>query len=62
MTRQPFPGTIIPKNRWDPLFPTLIALYPAPTNTGIVNNYFFSGSDRNDTNTYDFKGDHNLQR
>ena len=60
MTRQPFPGNLIPRNRWDPLFPTLLALYPAPRNNQIVNNYFFSSADRNDTNTYDFKGDHNI--
>jgi hypothetical protein len=60
MTRQPFPGNIVPKNRWDPLVGALIALYPQPTSTGIVNNYFFSGADRNDWNNYDFKGDHNF--
>jgi hypothetical protein len=60
MTRQLFPGNVIPKNRWDPLFPALMALYPAPTTTGIVNNYYFSGADRNDWNNYDFKGDENF--
>src|SRR5262245_9050890 len=30
-TRQAFPGNIVPKNRWDPLFPKLLALYPLPT-------------------------------
>ena len=37
-----------------------MALYPAATNTGIVNNYYFSGADRNDWNNYDFKGDENF--
>jgi len=60
MTRQPFPGDIIPKARWDPLFPALLALYPAPTNTANVNNYYFSGVDRNGWNSYDFKGDENF--
>ena len=60
MTRQMFPGDIIPKNRWDPLFPALMALYPATTTTGIVNNYYFSAADRNDWNNYDFKGDENF--
>jgi len=60
MTRQPFPGDIIPKNRWDPLFPALMALYPAPTTTALVNNYYFSAADRNDWNNYDFKGDENF--
>jgi hypothetical protein len=60
MTRQMFPGSIIPKNRWDPLFPALMALYPATTTTGIVNNYYFSAADRNTWNNYDFKGDENF--
>jgi Carboxypeptidase regulatory-like domain/TonB dependent receptor len=60
MTRQMFPGDIIPKTRWDPLFPALLALYPSPINTGIVNNYYFSAADRNDWNNYDFKGDENF--
>jgi hypothetical protein len=60
MTRQPFAGDLIPKSRWDPLYPKLLALYPAPTTTAIVNNYYFSGADRNDWNNYDFKGDHSF--
>lgn len=57
MTRQQFAGNVISKARWDPLFLALMALYPAPTTTGIVNNYYFSGADRNGWNNYDFKGD-----
>jgi len=60
MTRQPFPGDIIPKARWDPLFPALLALYPAPGNSANVNNYYFSGVDSNTWNNYDFKGDENF--
>ena len=60
MTRQMFPGDVIPKSRWDPLFPALLALYPAPVTAGIVNNYYFSAADRNDWNNYDFKGDENF--
>jgi hypothetical protein len=58
-TRQPFPGNVIPRNRWDPLVPKLLALYPNPTDPGrIVNNFFYSPSESNDVNTYDAKGDH----
>ena len=60
MTRSMFPGDIIPRSRWDPLFPALLALYPEPTTSGIVNNYYFSAADRNDWNNYDFKGDENF--
>jgi hypothetical protein len=60
-TRQPFPGNVVPRNRWDPLAPKLLDLYPRPNlSTGIVNNYFFAPNESNDVNTYDFKGDHNL--
>lgn len=37
--RDPFPGNIIPANRLDPNALSLLSLYPAPTNTGVVNNY-----------------------
>lgn len=60
MQRQPFPNRIIPKNRWDPLVPKLLTLYPAATTAVIANNYFFSPSESNDQNTYDIKGDHNI--
>lgn len=58
---RPFPGNVIPRNRWDPLFPKLLALYPLPTDPSrIVNNYFYAPSESNDVNTYDVKGDHNI--
>ncbi|MBI3208663.1 MAG: TonB-dependent receptor [Candidatus Solibacter usitatus] len=60
-TRTAFPGNIVPKNRWDPLFPKLLALYPLPTDTTkIVNNFFYAPSESNNVNTLDLKGDHNL--
>lgn len=60
-TRQQFPGNVIPRNRWDPLFPKLLALYPLPTDPSKINaNHFYSGSESNDVNSTDIKGDHNL--
>ena len=60
-TRQQFPGNVIPASRWDPLFSKLLDLYPRPNNgSGIANNYFFAPSEKNDVDSYDFKGDHNL--
>jgi hypothetical protein len=60
-TRQPFPGNVVPRNRWDPLAPKLLDLYPLPTDPSrITNNFFFSPSESNDVNTYDIKGDHNI--
>jgi hypothetical protein len=37
--RDPFPGNIIPANRLDPNAVALLNLYPAPTNSGLVNNF-----------------------
>ena len=60
-TRQPFPGNTVPKNRWDPLFPKLLALYPLPTdNSKITDNYFYSPTETNNVDTVDLKGDYNL--
>lgn len=62
-TRQQFPGNIVPKSRWDPLFPKLLALYPAQTigdASRIANNHFYAGSESNDVNSFDIKGDHNI--
>ncbi len=60
-TRRPFPGNIVPRNRWDPLVPKILALYPRPTdNSKIVSNYFYTPSEKNNVDSYDFKGDHNL--
>ncbi len=60
-TRMPFPGNIVPLNRWDPLASKLINLYPVPTdNSKLANNYFFAPTESNNVNTYDFKGDHNF--
>jgi hypothetical protein len=60
-TRQAFPGNTIPRSRWDPLFPKLLALYPLPTdNSRIANNFFYAPSEKNDVDTYDVKGDHNI--
>src|SRR5215470_5182281 len=38
-TRDPFPGNIIPADRLDQNAIALLNLYPAPTNSGVVNNY-----------------------
>ena len=60
-TRQPFPGNTVPKNRWDPLFPKLLALYPLPTdNSKITDNFFYSPTESNNVDTLDVKGDYNV--
>ena len=37
--RTPFPNNVIPQNRIDPIARNLMQLYPAPTTSGLVNNY-----------------------
>ena len=60
MTRQPFPGNIVPVARWDPLFQKIESLYPLPTKAGLANNFFYAPSETNDNDAFDFKGDHYL--
>ncbi len=40
-TRQPFPGNIIPSNRFDSVAEQLINLYPTPQNGKLSNNYTY---------------------
>jgi hypothetical protein len=39
-TRDPFPGSIIPANRFDPITSRLVQSYPLPTQPGLANNQF----------------------
>ena len=36
-SRQPFPGNVIPADRWDPVTAKLINAYPLPTGPGLAN-------------------------
>jgi hypothetical protein len=61
--RQPFPGNIIPKSRWDPVTSKLIELYPASNILGrdnLPDNYFYSPSNSDDAHQADIRLDHNL--
>ncbi len=40
-TRRPFPGNIIPSNRFDSVAQQLINLYPTPQNGNLSNNYTY---------------------
>lgn len=62
-TRSPFAGNTIPQTRWDQVTAAVIKLYPASNIAGrdnLPDNYFYSPTDRNDADQYDFRGDHNL--
>ncbi len=61
--RQPFPNSIIPADRFDPVSMNVLALYPAPNISGrdhLPNNYFYSPSQTNDADQYDFRWDNNF--
>lgn len=62
-TRSPFPGNIIPSTRWDPVTAAVIKEYPVSNIAGrdnLPDNYFYSPTDKNDADQYDFRGDHNF--
>ena len=61
--RLAFPGNAVPRSRWDPVTPQIIANYPMPNIPGrenSPNNFFFAPSDTDDSNQYDIKIDHNF--
>ena len=56
--RTPFPGNIIPRDRWDPVAAQLINLYPLPNGSGISNNYTGNNLREQDHSTMDARIDH----
>lgn len=65
LVRDPFPGNIIPANRFDPAAAKLLALFPAP-NVNVAtgkypqNNYFASTPGQLQTDQGDVRVDHRL--
>lgn len=49
----------LPANRLDPAAIKLLGLYPAPTGSGTVNNYFKNAKTPNNINQYDIRIDEN---
>lgn len=39
LCRQPFPGNVIPSNRFSKVAQNLLSLYPPPINNNLINNY-----------------------
>jgi hypothetical protein len=58
VTRQPFPGNVIPKDRWDPVTAKLMNAYPLPTSTALANNLVTTPSRTQDWNQFDLRVDH----
>jgi hypothetical protein len=59
-TRTLFPGNVIPASRFDPVAKTLVALYPAPQNSGLNANYLVNSPVKSDLTRWDFKSDANV--
>ncbi len=63
LERLPFAGNRVPSSRFDPIVMAVIANYPNPNVPGrdnLPNNYFFAPTDRETSNQYDIKADHNI--
>ncbi|MBI4892052.1 MAG: TonB-dependent receptor [Acidobacteria bacterium] len=60
VTRQPFPGNVIPSSRFDSVGKTLIDLYPATQNSSLSANYLVNSPVKSDLMRWDFKTDVNL--
>ncbi len=61
--RAPFAGNIIPQTRWDPVTAAVVKEYPVSNIAGrdnLADNYYYSPTDKNDSDQYDFRGDHNI--
>ena len=66
-TRSPFPGNVIPKERFDPVAVNLLKYWVAPNNYGAVtnpftyaNDYFLSGKAPSNDDKFDSRIDHNF--
>src|SRR5262249_42166711 len=59
-TRTAFAGNIIPANRISPISKVYQSFLPAPTNSGLQNNYLGSVPVAYDNNTFNTKVDYNL--
>jgi outer membrane receptor protein involved in Fe transport len=59
-THLPFPGNIIPTNRLSSVATGLASLYPAPTNSNLVNNYNGITPTSAEANHIFARGDHNF--
>jgi hypothetical protein len=56
-TGQPFPGNIIPPERFDAVGATLVGLYPEPQSPGIASNYVYQAPVRQDIEKWDVRTD-----
>jgi hypothetical protein len=70
LTGRPFPGNVVPRERWDPAAARIVeALIPAPNTAGqpvaggqSIRNYVINPEQRREDDQFDVKVDHNLGR
>ena len=58
VTRQAFPGNVIPQNRWDPVTAKLMNAYPMPTSSALSSNLVTTPSRTQNWNQFDVRVDH----
>src|SRR5437899_2421060 len=58
--RTPFPGNIIPRDRWDSRSVNLMALYPLPNLPGLANTFAYNGPGSQTNQTTDARIDHHF--
>ncbi len=58
--RDPFPGNIIPKSRFDPIGAKLAGFYPATNKPGLTQNFLYNPPNVTDRDHYDIKIDHTI--
>ena len=58
LTGEPFPGNVIPADRFDPLAANFVNLYPDPNQDGLKNNYLVNPDSTNTINQGDLRLDH----
>jgi len=59
-TGAPFPGSLIPKNRIDPIASAIASLYPLPNRSTPGQDFVGSPVQRDDNNHFDIRLDHNV--
>ncbi len=60
LTGEPFPGNVIPADRFSPLARSFINLYPDPNQDGLINNYLVNPATITSANQGDLRLDHQL--
>jgi hypothetical protein len=57
LARDPFPGNLIPRNRFDAPVPKIIEIYPDPNRPGLTQNFYRLSPNRTSNNKFDTRVD-----